>query len=135
MRILNKYRLELHWDTVEYPEDEVAVLKEAYFTGLVLKEAAQIQGDDQLMLDMTQQHQIFIPDYYQAVLKWKGVEYKGDKVFLKAATIKGKHVNSVETLNDTDFILIDCQQHEQEKHPFHLVYWAEVCKETKEAKY
>ena len=61
MRILNKYRLELRWDTVEYPEADVAVLKGAYFTGPVLKEAAQIQGDDQLMLDMTYQHREFQP--------------------------------------------------------------------------
>jgi len=135
MRVMNKYRLELHWDTVEYPEDNVAVLKEAYFTGPVLKEAAQLQGDDQLMLDVTQQHMVFIPDYYQAVLNWKGVEYRDNKVFLEKAMIKGKHINSIEALNDTDFILIDCKEHEEEKHPYHLVYWAEVCKENKEAKY
>lgn len=135
MRVLTKYRLELHWDTVEYPTDDVAVLKGAYFTGPVLKEAAQIQGDDQLMLDMTQQHMIFVPDYYQAVLKWKGVEYKDDKVFLKTATIKGKHVNSIETLDSDDFILIDCREHEEKTHAYHLVYWAQVCKKTKEAKY
>src|SRR5574338_73053 len=128
MRILNKYRLELRWNKVDYKED-VAFLHGAYFTGPVLKEAAQIRENDQLTIDMTAQHLILIPDYYQAVLKWKGVEYKEGKVFLKDATLKGKHVNSVDTLKDKDWILIDCANHEEKKHAFNLVYWSEVRKE------
>ena len=135
MRVMNKYRLELRWDKVEYPTEDVASLKKAYFMGPVLKEAAQISPNDQLMLDMTYQHMIFVPEYYQALLQWKGVEYKDDKVFLKGATIKGKHINSLEPLNNTDFILIDCKEHEEKKHAFHLVYWAEICKADKEKKY
>jgi len=127
VRVLTKYRLELRWQSVEYPTDDVAVLKGAYFCGPVLQDAARINDDDQLTLDMTNQHLIlFIPEYYQATLKWKGVEYKDDKVFLKDVTIKGKYVNSIETLRDTDWILIDCTDHDEKKHPFHLVYWAEV---------
>ena len=136
MRVLTKYRLELRWDKVEYSREAVAVLKGAYFTGPVLKDAAQLEDEDQLILDMTAQHIIFvIPEYYQATLKWKGVEYKDDKIFLKESWIEGKYINSVETLEDNDFILIDCREHEKEKHPFLLVYWAEVCKEDKEKKY
>jgi len=128
MRVSNKYRLELHWQSVSYDDQGLANLKGAYLCGPVLKEAAQIQPNDQLMLDMTSQHLIFIPDYYQALLKWKGVEYKEDRVFLKDATIRGRHVNSIETLKNNDWIIIDCADHEEEKHPFHLVYWAEVRK-------
>ena len=135
MRVLSKYRLELHWDKIEYNRDYMAILKGAYFTGSVLKDAAQIKDEDELILDMTSQHLIFIPEYYQATLKWKGVEYKGQSVLLKEAWIKGKYINSVETLQDDDFILIDCREHEEEKHPFILVYWAEICKEDKEKKY
>ncbi len=135
MRVLNKFRLELRWDKVGYPTEDMAALKGAYFTGPVLKEAAKISPNDQLMLDMTYQHMIFIPDYYQALLQWKGVEYRDDKVFLKGATLKGKHLNSIEPLTAADFILIDCKEHEEKKHPYHLVYWAEVCKENKEVKY
>jgi len=135
MRVMTKYRLELHWNKVDYPADDVASLKKAYFMGPVLKDAAPISPNDQLMLDMTYQHQIFIPEYYQALLQWKGVEYRDGKVFLKSATLKGKHLNSLEPLDNTDFILIDCKEHEEAKHPFHLVYWAEVYKESKEVKY
>jgi hypothetical protein len=128
MRVINKYRLELRWQKVEYNQDNEASLVEAYFTGPVLKEAAKIRENDQLTLDMTSQHSIFIPDYYQSVLMWKSVEYVPGKVLLKGATLKGKYVNSIDTLKNTDWILIDCFEHEEKKHPFHLVYWAEVRK-------
>ncbi len=137
MDVLTKYRLELHWDSVEIVEDDRAVLKGAYFTGPVLSDAAQINDDDQLTLDMTKQHAILAPkeDYYQAVLKWKGVDYKDDKVFLKEVWLRGKYVNSLEKLENDDWILIDCREHEEANHPFLLVYWAEVYKKEKERKY
>jgi hypothetical protein len=135
--VLQKYKLELRWDAVEYNDEDLAVLKGAYFTGPVLKEAAQLRDEDQLTLDMTSQHAIFTPmaDYYHAILYWKGVEYKGDRIFLKEAWVRGKYVNSLETLENSNWILIDCAQHEEEKHPFHLVYWAKVMKAEGEEKY
>lgn len=135
MDVIEKYRLELHWETVEYNSDEVAVLKGAYFRGPVLQDAAKLRENDELILDMTTQHLVFIPDYYQATLNWKGVQYQGNQIFLKEAWIRGKHINSVETLSDTDWLLIDCREHEEVKHPFHLVYWAEVRKAEGKEKY
>jgi hypothetical protein len=135
MRVMTKYRLELHWDSVEHSKEDVAVLKGAYFSGPVLQEAEQLREEDSLILDMTSQHALFVPDYYQATLNWKGVEYKGGLIFLKEAWIRGKYVNSIAALEDTDWILIDCREHEEAKHPFHLVYWGEVCKQDKEKKY
>jgi hypothetical protein len=135
MRVVARYRLELHWDFVEYTTDIVVDLKGAYFCGPVFKDAAKLREEDELILDMTTQHQIFIPDYYHATLCWRGVGYLEDKVLLKDAWIKGKYVNSIETLENTDWILIDCKEHEEKKHPFHLVYQAEVCKRGGESKY
>jgi hypothetical protein len=137
MDVLTKYRLELHWDSVEYAEDDRAVFKGAYFTGPVLSDAAQINDDDELILDITKQHVILaaMEDFYQAVLKWKGVDYKDDKVFLKECWVKGKYVNSLEKLENDDWILIDCREHEEENHPFLLVYWAEIYKKEKERKF
>ena len=135
MRASRKYRLELRWSDVKYAEDNIACLEGAYFCGPVMKEAAKINPNDQLTIDMTEQHRLFIPDYYQAVLKWKDVEYKNDRVFLKEATLKGKFVNSIEKLRKADWILIDCADHVLKKHPFHLVYWAEVRKEDGEEKF
>ncbi len=126
--VLQKYRLELRWNSVEYPTDDLAILKDAYFTGPVLKDSAQLRDDDELILDMTSQHVIFTPmdDYYHGTLHWKGVEYRGDCIFLKEANIRGKYVNALETLEDNNWILIDCIQHEEEKHPFNLVYRSQV---------
>ena len=135
MRILEKYRLELHWDTVEYNRDDVAVLKGAYFEGPVLQEAAQLNEEDSLIMDMTSQHMIFIPDYYQATLSWKGIDYKEGRIYFKEAHIKGKYVNSIETLKDTDWVLMDCKEHEMATHVFHLVYWAEVHNSEQEKKF
>lgn len=135
MRVLNKYHLELHWDKVEYIADDMISLKQAYFIGSVLKDTVKINCNDGLLLDMTYQHMIFIPEYYQVSLKWKEIQYQDDKIFLKQATIKGKHVNSIEPLNDDDFILIDCKEHDETKHAYNLVYWAEVCKQDKDKKY
>ena len=132
---MKRYRLELRWNSVEYNTEDIAVLKGAYFCGPVFDDAEKLRDEDELILDMTTQHQIFIPDYYQATLHWKGVEYKADKVLLKDARIRGKYINSLEPLVNTDWILIDCKYHEEKKHPFHLVYWAEVCKRSGEIKY
>jgi hypothetical protein len=63
------------------------------------------------------------------------VDYKDDKIYLKEASIKGKYVNSIETLKNNDWILIDCREHEMETHVFHLVYWAEVQNSEKEKKF
>ena len=135
MKVSNRYRLELRWASVQYTADNVALLEGAYFCGPVLKDAAKINPNDQLTIDMTQQHLLFIPDYYQAVLKWKAVEYKEGKVLLGEATLKGKYVNSIEKLRKADWILIDCANHEVKKHPFNLVYWSEVRKEDGEEKF
>lgn len=133
--VLNKYRLELRWAQVDYGQDDLARLGGAYFAGPVLKEAAKVRENDQLTLDMTPQHLIFIPDYYQAVLKWKSVTYQGNRILLKDATLQGKYVNSLQTLKNDEWILIDCADHEEKRHPFHLVYWAEVRKAAGEEKF
>lgn len=117
MQVLNKYRLELHWVSVSYNREDVAVLRGAYFSGPVLQDAEQVQIEDNLTLDMTDQHLIFPPmdGFYQVVLNWKGVEYREGKIFLKEAYVQGKYVNSIETLENNDWILIDCREHDTKK--------------------
>ena len=154
MAVLDKYRLELHWESVSYNRDDVAVLKGAYFSGPVLKDAEELQEEDQLTLDMSEQHRIFAPvtDFYHAVLYWKGVVYKGDKIFLKKARVEGKYISSLEKLENQDWVLIDCKEHDTKRREgkrgrrlahgvyetrYHhsLVYGAEVRKVDKEVKY
>lgn len=153
MKVLPKYRLELRWKDVEY-QDEVAVLKGAYFCGPVLAHAAQINEADHLTLDMTGQHVIFAPmeDFYQATLEWQGVDYKDGRVYLKQAFVKGKYINSLEKLEKDDWILIDCKGHDTDdyapkpgrrlsrgarvqNYKHLMVYWAEVHKQEGGEKY
>jgi hypothetical protein len=152
--VLNKYRLELHWNSVLYKEETVAILKGAYFSGPVLQDALQLEDEDNLTLDMTEQHLLFPPmgDFYHATLNWKGVQYRGDKIFLKEACIKGKYINSLEPLENKDWILIDCKEHDTKKmvgrrgkrlaqgvyqtnYRHSLVYVAEVMKADSTEKY
>lgn len=155
MKVLTKYRLELHWKSVSYTREDLAVLTGAYFSGPVLKDAVKLRNEDQLTLDLTRQHWIFPPmkDFYQGTLFWKGIEYKEDRIYLKEARIQGKYVNSIETLADTNWILIDCKEHDTKKvmegkrgkklapgvyqtiYNHSLVYWAEIMKDEGEAKY
>lgn len=120
---------------MEYSRDDVAVFKGAYFIGPVLLDSAQLVYEDSLVIDMTTQHFLFVPDYYHATLSWKGVQYKKDRILLTEAWIKGKYVNSIEVLEDTDWILINCKQHEVKDHPYNLVYFSEVRKDNKETKF
>ncbi len=135
MKIWEKYRLELHWKSVEYNRDDMAVFKGAYFEGPVLKEAAELVEEDSLVLDMTDQHSLLVPNYYQAILQWKGLRYEDARIYLKEAHIKGKYVNSIDTLKNDDYILIDCREHEMAIHIYHLVYWAEVRKNNRGSKF
>jgi len=134
MKVLPKNRLELHWESVNY-KGESAILKGAYLCGPVFKDAAELRQNDSLVLDMTEQHKLLLPEYYQATLFWRQVEYKEEKVFLPGAMITGKYVNSTYTLRDTDWILIDCKNHDEKNHPYHLVYYSKVMKKEGEDKY
>lgn len=134
MKVLDKHRLELRWQRVWY-KGEVAILDGAYFCGPVLKDTERLRENDNLTLDMTDQHLIMVPDFYQAKLSWKQVVYKDNKIFLPGVTIKGKYVNSLERLTANDWILIDCKNHDDKNHPYHLVYYAKVMKKEGECKY
>lgn len=155
MQVLPKYRLELRWESVSCSKGDVAILKGAYFSGPVLKDAEKLQDEDKLIIDMTQQHWVFPPmqDFYQATLFWKGVEYKGDRIFLKEARIEGKYVNSIAPLTNDNWILIDCKEHDtkkmtagrrgkrlapgvyQTRYTHTIVYWAEIMKVSGEEKF
>ena len=154
MSVLDKYRLELHWESVSYNRDDVAVLKGAYFSGPALKDAEELRQEDQLTLDMTAQHWIFasMGDFYHAILYWKGTAYQGNKIILKEAWIKGKYINSLEKLENQDWVLIDCKEHDtkrmygrkgrkiapgvyETRYTHALAYRSEVHRPDKEAKY
>jgi len=120
--ISDKYRLELHWNKVMYKVDQEAILEGCYFSGPVLGEVWQLQQDDYIDLDFGGQYIIFVDFYYIARLSWKGVEYKADRILLSNVVLKNNNLNVIPKLNDDDYIVIDTQNHEDERHLYNLVY-------------
>jgi hypothetical protein len=118
----DKYQLELRWDTVEYEKEGLAIVRGAYFTGPALKISQQLNEQDEIKIDMTKQYFIFVPSFYIAKVKWNGIEYKDDRIYLKEVIIENKYVNSIPKLKDTDYFLIDTAKHEEETHAFHPNY-------------
>lgn len=128
-----KYRLELHWDTVRYYNDTIAVLEGAYFSGPVLKNAVELVAPDHIDLDMTPQHFVLLDTYYIVKLSWEGVEYlSDDRILLAGAKITNDYLKSLHKLEDQDWILINTEKHEEDIHVYHFVYEAQVMKPTKE---
>jgi len=131
-KVMDKYRLELHWSKVIYEQDDIALLKGAYFVGPVLKEAAQMNQEDQMRLDFRNQYILVLPRYYIATLSWKGVNQTTNKVILKNVILTNNYINAVPKLNDTDYILIDTTNHTDEKHQLYFNYDAYLLNVDKE---
>ena len=123
---LSKYRLELHWESLEKNDDNLCFLYGAYFFGPALKIAQKINPHDNITLDLTPQYSKLITNYYFLTLSWNEVEYKDNKVYLKNTILKGDFVNNVSTLSNVDFIYIDTELHENEKHLYNLVYPSKI---------
>lgn len=127
-RIEDKYRLELHWTSVDYKVEGEANLNNAYFIGPVLQEVAQMNQNDSMRLDFKGQYIIMVPFYYVAVLSWRGVDQNLEKIKLHNAVLKNKYLNSVPKLKNDDRILIDTKMHDDVNHPYMLTYSAYLLK-------
>ncbi len=127
-----KYRLELHWDSIVYHNDKEATLEGAYFWGPALKEAAKIESPDFIDLDLTPQLLVVIDSYYIVRLTWKGVKYRADKVILEGAVLLNDRLKGLHKFERGDSILINTENHEESKHPYHLVYESQVIRVDKE---
>jgi len=118
----DKYQLELRWTKVEYEKEGLAKINGAYFAGPALKISQKLNEQDEINIDMTKQYMIFLPSFYIAKIKWNGVEYREDRIYLKEVIIENKYVNSIPKLKDTDYFLIDTAKHEEKKHAFYPNY-------------
>ena len=127
-----KYRLELHWDSIQFKGDGIANLKGAYFSGPALQIAQQIQAPDTITLDLTPQHWILYDSYYFIKLVWTAVEYQDKRVLLNNAQFSNSQLKTLHKLEDDDYIVIDTEKHEEKSHPFHLVYESKVLRKDKE---
>lgn len=129
----DQYRLELHWKRIEYRDDSSATLHGAYFSGPVLKTAQKINGFDTINIDLTPQHLIVFNGYYIIKLDWGSVEYTASgNVLLGEAIITNDALKELHKLEDSDFLIIDTEKHEEKTHAYHLVYEAQVVRHDKQ---
>ncbi len=132
MLLGEKYRLELHWDTVIYERDGVCKLNNASFSGPVLSISNVINPNDNIMVDFFNQYAILVNNVYVAKLSWKEVKYNKDSsvtlsdCFLTHDT----ELNKVPKFRDNDYIVIDTKNHEEAIHAFNLVYISYVVNEN-----
>ena len=117
----DQYRLELHWDRADF-KDGVVTLIGAYFSGPVLNISQRLNEKDQINIDMSNQYMVFVPNFYIAVVKWNGIRYEHDRVYLDNVRIENKHINSTPKLKHSDYFVIDTSKHEEQTHPYYMNY-------------
>lgn len=117
-----KFKLELHWSSVRYNQDQIALLTGCYLAGPVLSEVFQLNQKDHIDLDFANQYIIFMNSFYIARFSWEGVKHTPEKIYLNNTILKNISLNAVPKLNANDYIVIDTKNHEDIKHKFNLVY-------------
>ena len=122
MDFKDRFRLEIHWEKVNYNEDSLAEFVNCYLSGPVLKELEKLNSFDYIFLDFSNQYRIFIPSYYIAKFSWSGVNYYESIIKLNRAFLENKYLNSVPKLKNDDFIIVDTSNHTDDKHSMYLTY-------------
>lgn len=123
----DKYRLELHWDKLEYHNDATVMLHGAYFSGPALRDAQKLSEKDSIDMDLTPQHLVVLKSYYILKLSWESVRYQSNgSVLLGKATIVNDQLKTLHKLEDKDFIVINTEKHEHTTHARYMSYEAEV---------
>jgi len=122
MDLKDRFKLEIHWEKVVYNKDGVAQLINCYLIGPVLNELTQLNNEDYIFLDFTNQYCIFIPSYYIAKFYWRGVHYLESIIKLDFALLENKYINSVPKLENDDFLIVDTSNHTDDKHAMYLTY-------------
>lgn len=127
MLLGEKFKLEVHWKKVSY-EKGIANIQGCYLSGPVLKEVEQLNEEDFIKLDFSNQYIIFVKNYYIAKLFWSGVKHTTEKIFLYNAKFENININVVPKLRNSDYIVIDTKNHEDEKHQYNMLYSAYLVK-------
>lgn len=126
--VSEKFRLEAHWEKVEYKKEGIANITGCYLSGPVLKEVEKLNEKDSIKLDFVNQYVVFVKNFYVAVLSWEGVNYSPDKIFLNNTKLENTDINVVPKLINDDYIVIDTKNHENEKHQYYITYPAYLLK-------
>lgn len=129
-----RYRLELHWKKAIYERDGICKLEGAYFSGPALKIAEKINENDNINIDFYKQYFVFTKFVYVVKLSWGEVVYnKNGTVFLKDAMLShDTELNRVPEFKNTDYIVINTENHEAAVHHLNLVYESFVVNENNE---
>ncbi len=118
-----RYRLELHWQKVNYDNDGFCEFKGAYFSGPALKQAMQVNDNDHIMLDFCAQYSLIVTNVYVAKLSWQSAVYDNDNIILKGAMLSyDMDYTKIPTLKNSDYLAIDTSDHELEIHALNLLY-------------
>lgn len=127
-----RFRLELKWKSAIYNADGICNLKGAYFCGPALSDAERINSNDYILIDFYRQYMIIVDNVYVAKFSWGEVVYNNDgTISLNDAVIShDTELNKVPKLKDNDYLVIDTENHEDEKHAYNLVYRTYVVNET-----
>ena len=126
--VSEKFRLEVHWKKVNYGKEGVSNIQGCYLSGPVLKEVDQLNEEDFIKLDFSNQYIIFVKNYYISELSWSGVKHTTEKIFLYNAKLENMNINVVPKLKNKDHIVIDTQNHEDEKHQYNMTYTSYLLK-------
>lgn len=120
--MLEKYKLELHWGALDKQNLGKVKLRDAYFSGPVLNDAEHINSNDTIRLDFTPQFSKVLTSYYFVDLIWSSVKYSKGRVYLSDVFLLGEYFYDLPSLLYTDYIIIDTEMHDGEKHLYNLVY-------------
>lgn len=123
--LAERYRLEVHWEKALYEQDGVCKLTGAYLSGPALDMAEKINPDDSIEIDFCKQYYLIAKNVYVAELSWKNIVYdtKNKTVSLEDTVIThDTELNRVPKLKDTDYFIIDTQNHEAAVHAFNVLY-------------
>lgn len=121
-RVVDKFRLEIHWRKAVYEQDGIAKLDRCYLSGPAIQEVAELNSNDTMYLDFGNQYMVFIPYYYIVTFSWNGFNRSVDRINLNNVVLVNRDVNCVPKFKNDDFILVDTTNHENEKHQMHLTY-------------
>lgn len=122
-KCLEKYRLELKWDSVTIVDGAIATIKRPRFTGPALQMASVIAPKDSIHIDVTKQNNVLIGTWDIITFSWDGIESQtAEEVVFSKGLFQSVEIGRVKKLNKDDFFVIDTQNHEDAKHMFHLVY-------------
>ena len=127
----DRYRLELHWNSVSYERPGICKVKGALFSGPALAEAQRLNDKDHIMLDFFKQYFVVVKNVYVAKFSWEGVKYNKDGSISLSKTLitHDTELNKVPKLNNSDYLVIDTKGHEVEDHPYNLLYKTYVVNE------